>query len=84
MVQVSSSQSAWSEITSGSSTFDCRARWRIRIQPDAIAVTGSGSRRDQRSLSAAGRRDDDMARHLLLRHAGRRCRISPSGTPSSS
>ena len=30
------------------------ARWRTRIQPDAIAVTGSGRRRLQRSLSADG------------------------------
>ena len=39
---------------SGSSTLRCRARWRIRIQPDAIAVTGSGKRRDQRSLRQPG------------------------------
>jgi len=54
MVMVSSSQSAWSEMMSGSSTLRWRARWRMRIQPEAIAVTGSGRRRDQRSLSAPG------------------------------
>ena len=41
-------------MTSGSSTLRCRARWRTRIHPLAIAVIGSGRRRDQRSLSADG------------------------------
>ena len=54
MVFVSSCQSAWSEITSGSSTPCWRARARTRIQPEANAVTGSGSRRDQRSAIALG------------------------------
>jgi hypothetical protein len=43
MVPVSSSQSAWSETISGSSTLRWRARWRTRIQPEAMAVIGSGS-----------------------------------------
>ena len=40
---VNSSQSAWSEMTSGSSTLRWRARWRIRIQPEAMAVIGSAA-----------------------------------------
>src|SRR3546814_325538 len=51
---ICSSPSAWSERISGSSTLRCRARWRTRIHPLAIAVIGSGRRRDQRSLSAEG------------------------------
>ena len=54
MVWRSSFQSAWSEITSGSSTPDCRARCLTLIQPEATASTGSGNRRDQRSLMADG------------------------------
>ena len=76
MVVVSSSQSAWSEMISGSSTLRWRARWRMRIQPEAIAVTGSGRRRDQRSLSAPGGRDDDMAGHLRLGRAGRGAKLA--------
>src|SRR5260221_251965 len=41
-------------MTSGNSTPRALARWRTRIQPDAIATSGSGSRRDQRSVVAAG------------------------------
>ncbi len=54
MVAQSSSQSAWSEITSGNSTPRWRARARTRIQPEAKAVTGSANLRAQRSLSAEG------------------------------
>ena len=75
---VSSSQSAWSEMTSGSSTLRWRARWRIRIQPDAIAVTGSGSRRDQRSLSAPGGAMTIWPAISCLGRAGRVWRSSPS------
>ena len=53
-VAFSSSQSAWSEITSGSSTPRDFARCRTRIQPEAIATTGSASRRAQRSAIAPG------------------------------
>ena len=76
IVWVSSSQSAWSEMTSGSSTLRCRARWRIRIQPDAIAVTGSGSRRDQRSLSAPGGQMMILPCELVLGRAGRRPQLA--------
>ena len=41
-------------MTSGSSTPRWRARARTRIQPEAKAVTGSVSRRVQRSCSADG------------------------------
>src|SRR5216683_3896637 len=51
-VASSSSQSAWSEMTSGSSTPLALARCLTRIQPDAIDTTGSGRRRDQRSATA--------------------------------
>ena len=51
---VSSSQSEWSEMMSGSSTPPCLARWRMRIQPDAKQEIGSGKRRAQRSAKAEG------------------------------
>src|SRR6185312_12515817 len=54
MVPVSSSQSAWSEITSGSSIPRALARCLTRIHPEAIPTTGPGSRRDQRSAPAEG------------------------------
>jgi hypothetical protein len=63
---VSSSQSAWSEMTRGSSTPFCRARARTCIQPEAKAVTGSGKRRLQRSCRADGRSDDDLAGEVGL------------------
>ena len=55
-VAFSSSQSAWSEITSGNSTPRDLARWRTRIQPEASATTGSASRRAQRSVTAPAER----------------------------
>ena len=66
MVAVSPSQSAWSEITSGSSTPRWRARARTRIQPDANAVTGSGKRRDHSSLQRRRRAERDGAGELRL------------------
>ena len=41
-------------LTSGNSTPFCRALARMRIQPEAKAVTGSSKRRDQRSCIALG------------------------------
>ena len=70
MVAVSSSQSAWSEITSGSSTPRCLARCSTRIQPEATATTGSGRRRVQRSLIAEGGASTICARQLVLGRAG--------------
>src|SRR5258706_15023348 len=53
-VAVSSSQSAWSEMISGSSTARWRARGRTRIQPGAEAGNGAGGRRGQRAGRGGG------------------------------
>jgi hypothetical protein len=80
MVSVSSRQSAWSEITSGNSTPCCRARARTRIQPEANAVSGSGSRRDQRSAMAEGGAST-ISPFISSRFAPVADRNSPSRTP---
>ncbi len=54
MVDSNSGQSQWSEMTSGSSTPPCLARWRTIIQPEAKAISGSLKRRAQRSWKAEG------------------------------
>ena len=56
---------------------------RMRIQPEAMAVTGSGRRRDQRSFSALGGAMTILpfSSSLGAPVAGR---SSPSSTPSSS
>ena len=82
-VRFSSGQSAWSLITSGSSTPRSRARWRTRIQPDATATTGSARRRAQRSATAEGGASTIAPRSAAL-SATVAGRSSPSGTPSSS
>jgi hypothetical protein len=84
MVRLRSSQSAWSEMTSGSSTPPCFARWRTRIQPLAMQVTGSARRRAQRSAMAeGGARTMRPTRSCLAASwvAGRR---SPRGMPWAS
>ncbi len=60
----------------------CRARWRTRIQPDARHVTGSASRRAQRSAIADGGASTmaPASSAFAATVAGRR---SPSGTPSA-
>ena len=74
------SQSAWSEITIGSSTPRWRARARTRIQPDANAETGSGNRRVQRSCSEEGGQSAmTPARSAFL--ASRTARNSPRSIP---
>ena len=79
----SSAQSAWSLITSGSSTPRERARWRTRIQPEARHTTGSASRRAQRSAMAPGGAITmaPASSALFATVAGR---SSPSGTPIAS
>ena len=54
MVAVSSVQSQWSEMTSGSSTPRWRARARTCIQPEAKATSGSAKRRTQVAAKAEG------------------------------
>ena len=82
-VRFSSSQSAWSEMTSGSSTPRARARCRTRIQPRGDApTTGSASRRAQRSAIADGGAST-MAPASSAFFATVAARRSPSSTPSS-
>ena len=80
MVRQRSGQSAWSEITSGSSTPFWRARARTRIQPDAKLVTGSGNLRDQTSWIDEGGQST-IAPSGSARSAAATFGVSPSGKP---
>ena len=73
-----------SEITSGNSTMRWRARWRTRIQPEAIAVTGSGRRRLQRSLSAEGGAMITLPSIAALSGASETSSSGPRSIPCSS
>ena len=70
-------------MTSGNSTPRALARWRTRIQPEAIATSGSGKRRDQRSVVAAGGAST-MRPLSVSRAASAQGSTGPSGTPKLS
>ena len=77
---VSSDQSAWSEMISGSSAPRWRARARTPIQPEAIAGIGSVKRRDQRSAIAEGGQST-IAPLKVSRIASDTSAMSPRSTP---